>query len=210
MKANYANHLNAATAEDHGRPLVRYAGVALIDVRGDFPSVQVGRTMAQRDAALVRFVSQHHDAAFYADDPLEGDDFPAEMQRLQVVHEVHRANGWGGIGYHTYGFPSGRLYLVGSFDTQRANVAGRNHKSIGHCTAGLWQQTPPPIGSQLVAALASIAAWSYAGRMLPVISHHDAARASDPTECCGATRDQWVPRLPLAIEAIARTLHGTV
>jgi len=202
VKALYANHLNAATAEDHGRPLVRYAGVALIDVRDDFPD-----TYRYRDAALLRFLSQHHDAAYYADDPLEGDDFPAEMRRLQVVYDMHRANGWGGIGYHTYGFPSGRLYLVGSFDTQRANVAGRNHESIGHCTAGLWQSTPPPIGSQLVAALASIAAWSYAGRMLPILSHHDAARASDPTECCGATRDQWVPRLPEAIRAIAPTLR---
>lgn len=202
MKPAAAYRATCTAATDHGRPLLHYGRVALIDVRADFPTEQIGRTMATRDPALLQFVSQHHDAAFYADDPLPGDDFPAEMERMAIVYRVHRDNGWGGIGYHTYGFPSGRLYLVGDYATQRANVARRNHQSIGHCSAGDFTNAPPPLGTQLVAALATLAAWSYAGRMLASVSHHDAALASDPTECCGATRDLWVPRLAHAIERI--------
>ncbi|MBF6606798.1 MAG: hypothetical protein IVW53_14615 [Chloroflexi bacterium] len=209
MTAAYVNALSEQAATDHGRPVVTYGGMRLIDVRNDFPTVQVGRTMAPRDPALLQFVSQHHDAAFYPDDPLPGDDFDAEMQRMDTVWRLHRfTNGWGGIGYHTYGFPSGRLYLVGSYETQRASVANRNHLTIGHCSAGLFMgKTLPPLGTQLVAAMASIAAWTYARRMLAVISHHDAADAQNPTVCCGDTRDQWVPRIPQTIIAIAQKLN---
>jgi hypothetical protein len=197
--AERLNATNARAATDHGRPLIWLAGVALIDVRADFPS-----SYGERDLNLVRFVSIHHDAVFYPQDPLVGDDFPAEMERMAAVHRYHRSLGWGGIGYHTYGFPSGRLYLTGGFETQRANVARRNHESIGHCVAGDFTRDVPPIGSQLVAAMAALAAWAALGRLVAVQSHHDVALATHPTACPGATRDRWVPRLPLAIEAIAR------
>jgi hypothetical protein len=193
------NALNESTAADHGRPLIWLRGVSLIDVRRDFPS-----SYPERALGLVQFVSIHHDAVFYAQDPLVGDDFPAEMARMAAVHAYHRRLGWGGIGYHTCGFPSGRLYLCGGFETQRANVARLNHRSIGHCVAGDFTRDVPPIGSQLVAAMAALAAFVALGRLVAVRSHADVALAAHPTACPGATRDVWVPRLPRAIEAIAR------
>jgi hypothetical protein len=193
------NARSERAAMDHGRPLIWLAGVALVDVRGEFPA-----PFPRRDLSLVRFVSVHHDAVFYADDPLPGDDFAAEMARIAAVDRYHRGLGWPGIGYHTYGFSSGRLYLTGGFETQRANVARRNHLSIGHCVAGDFTRRVPPLGSQLGAAMAALAAYAAVGRLLAVQSHHDVAPVSDPTACPGATRDRWVPRLPQAIEAIAR------
>jgi hypothetical protein len=172
----------------------------VVDVRGDFPSPG----FRHRDRSLVRFVSIHHDAAFYEQPPGRDETFHHEMERMDAVWRRHRGLGWAGIGYHTYGFPSGRLYLVGEFDTQRANVAGRNHESIGHCVAGDFTSVLPPIASQLVAATAVIAAWSHLGRLVAVRSHADVALPSSPTACPGATRDRWIPHLPRAIEAIAR------
>jgi len=195
-----------AAATDHNRPIVAYRGIALVDVRRDFPSTVIGRTMAHRDPALVQFVSQHHDAVFYTTQPNDADTFTEEMDRLRAVWRHHQDLEWGGIGYHTYGFPSGRLYLVGGFDTQRANVAGRNHQSIAHCSAGDYTLRTPAIATQLVAAMATIAAWAHQRRLLAVLSHHDAALATSPTDCCGATRHLWVPRIPEAIRAIARQL----
>jgi hypothetical protein len=204
-EANLASRTGALML---ARRYVSYAGVTLIDVRQDFPSYQVGRTMGPRDPAQLMMVTQHHDAAYYAQDPLPGDDAPAELARIAAVYRQHTAQGWGGIGYHTYGFPSGRLYLVGSFETQRANVAGRNHLSIGHCSAGLFMGSMPPLGTQLVAAMATIAAWKYAGRLLAPLSHRDAALRSDPTACPGDTQDLWVPSLPRMIQAIAPQLRA--
>jgi hypothetical protein len=125
------------------------------------------------------------------------------MERLDAVHRYHVNQGWGGIGYHTYGFPSGRLYLVGDLDTQRANVAGRNHESIGHCLAGDFTVLLPALALHLVTAMAALAAFAHLRRLVAVQSHHDVALASSPTSCCGDTRDRWVPHLPRAIEAIA-------
>ena len=202
MKATVAaaNAQTIRAADDHGRPIVWLHNIALVDVRKDLPSPRYPYRAPDR----VRFVSVHHDAVFYPQDPREGDDFPAELQRLQAVHDYHLQQGWGGIGYHTYGFPSGRLYLVGDLNTQRANVAGRNHESIGHCTAGDWSHQVPPIASQLVCAMAALAAWAHLRRLVAVQGHRDVALSSSPTSCPGDTFSQWMPHLPRAIEAIAR------
>lgn len=195
-----ANAQTIAAATDNGRPIIWLYNIALVDVRGDFPSP----AFRYRDRALVRFVSIHHDAVSYEQPADPRATFRNEMLRLEAVWNHHRRQGWGDIGYHTYGFPSGRLYLVGDFDSQRANVAGRNHESIGHCITGDFSSVLPPSASQLVAAMATIAAWKHLGRLVAVRSHADVALPSSPTACPGATRDRWIPHLPRAIEAIAR------
>ncbi len=198
-----ANAMTTRAASDHGRPVVWLHNIALVDVRKDFPDTP--GLLRYRDPARVRFVSVHHDAVFYRATPGADDSFGDELRRIASVYSYHlRDQGWGGIGYHTYGFPSGRLYLVGSFDTQRANVAGRNHESIGHCIAGDFTSEIPPIASQLVAAMAVLAAWAHLRRLVEILPHRQAALASSPTSCPGATAGQWIPALPRAIEAIAK------
>lgn len=193
-----ANEVTLQAASDHGYPVLWIANIALVDLRRDYPSPRYKYRTADR----VRFVSLHHDAVFYSAPPDPDDTFITELRRINAVQTYHVEQGWGGIGYHTYGFPSGRLYYVGDFNTQRANVAGRNHESIGHCTAGDWSEQFPPVASQLVAAMAVLAAWKHIGQLVEILPHKRAALASSPTSCPGLT--QWIDQLPRAIEAIAR------
>jgi hypothetical protein len=216
MRATASNAATEQAGTDHGFPVVSYAGVRLVDVRSILPDDPENPFRVRNVAgplSPIEFVSQHHDAGQYDAAALDADATAAlELVRILAVYRQHReTNGWPGIGYHTYGFPSGRLYLVGSFETQRANVAKLNHKSIGHCSAGDFTDTVPSVASQLVAAMATIAAWSACGRLLDVNAHGHFALPSDPTGCCGAnTREIWIPRLTGeygAIAAVARQLR---
>jgi hypothetical protein len=205
MQTAYATALTETTAEDHGYPLAHVGGVALIDLRARFP---LARSYGTYDAGDVFGLAQHHDAAFYPDDPLVGDDFDAELARLQTVYDIHRANGWGGIGYHTYGFPSGRLYLTRDLTQWGAHVHRRNDTLTGHCSAGRWSDAPPPLGTQLTAALAwFVHQTAHPTRFLFMAGHRQWAIASSPTECPGDAHGLWIPRLPAAITAIARARH---
>lgn len=49
---------------------------------------------------------------------------------------LHKARGWGGIGYHFVIDKAGIVYYVGDISTGRANVANRNHEVIGICMIG--------------------------------------------------------------------------
>lgn len=217
MNAARINEQNAAASDDHGLPIVTFAGVRLVDVRTMFPDDDANpfrrRPLTAADGSLVQFVSQHHDAGQYDAGALDADaTVHHEIDRIDAVYMQHRlTNGWPGIGYHTYGFPSGRLYYVGDYATQRANVAKLNHRSIGHCSAGDFTNDLPTIATQLVAAMATIAAWSACARMLAVDAHGNLALPSDPTGCCGAnTRDIWIPNLRGehgAIAAVASQLR---
>ena len=192
-----ANEATLQAASDHGHPILWLANVALVDLRKRYRS-----SFAYRAPDRVRFLSVHHDAVFYAAPPDPDGTFNAELARMDAVSTYHLNKGWGGIGYHTYGFPSGRLYYVGDFNTQRANVAGRNHESIGHCIAGDHSEAFPPVAAQLVAAMAVLAAWAHIGRLVEILPHKRAALPSSPTSCPGLT--QWIDQLPRAIVEIAK------
>jgi hypothetical protein len=47
------------------------------------------------------------------------------------VASIHKARGWGGIGYHFLICPDGYLVYVGDVSTARANVANANERVIG-------------------------------------------------------------------------------
>lgn len=49
---------------------------------------------------------------------------------------LHRARGWGGIGYHFVIVKDGTIYYVGDIGTARANVANMNEKVIGIAMVG--------------------------------------------------------------------------
>lgn len=178
---NYAAAVEASQV-DHGRRVLSLAGVPLVDLRGELPSTTVrANTMGPRDPAGVDIVGVHHDAAFFnADDPQPDDPWDLEIARIGIVYAYHRNLGWGGIGYHLYAFPSGRIYYVGDLDTQRANIAKLNHRSVGIVTAGDFTDAPPHVGAQLAVALACIATWAHFGRLIGIASHHDWAVATDP------------------------------
>lgn len=49
---------------------------------------------------------------------------------------LHKARGWGGIGYHFVITKDGTIYYVGDIGTGRANIANNNEKIIGICLVG--------------------------------------------------------------------------
>lgn len=49
---------------------------------------------------------------------------------------LHKARGWGGIGYHFVIDKAGVVYYVGDISTARANVLNKNEQVIGICMIG--------------------------------------------------------------------------
>jgi len=89
-------------------------------------------------------------------DPIWGDSYnwswnrkSTEIKYLVIHHSVtaheatpddiallHKARGWGGIGYHFVITKDGMVYYVGDVGTARANVADMNEQVIGICLIG--------------------------------------------------------------------------
>lgn len=89
-------------------------------------------------------------------DPIWGDSYnwswnrqPNEVEWVVIHHSVtshdatpddiallHKARGWGGIGYHFVITKDGNVYYVGDVGTARANVLNMNEKVIGVCLVG--------------------------------------------------------------------------
>jgi len=55
---------------------------------------------------------------------------------VDYLAEIHRRNGWGGIGYHFAITADGMVWYVGDIGMGRANVANKNHIVIGVCLVG--------------------------------------------------------------------------
>ncbi|KKM57024.1 hypothetical protein LCGC14_1551090 [marine sediment metagenome] len=80
--------------------------------RGDFPV----------EAGIL-----HHSAGTYGGVVLDADSpETVERDQLDALARDHYARFGIAIGYHYVLFPSGRLYAVGKWGTQRAHVKGRN------------------------------------------------------------------------------------
>jgi Putative peptidoglycan binding domain/N-acetylmuramoyl-L-alanine amidase len=61
-----------------------------------------------------------------------GDRLSQERADLRGVDNYHRAQNWGGIGYHFAGFQSGNIYQCRSVTRTGAHTEGQNSKSIGY------------------------------------------------------------------------------
>lgn len=96
-------------------------------------------------------------------DPIWGDSYnwswnrPLNQVEYLVVHHtvtsheatpddialLHKARGWGGIGYHFVITKDGTCYYVGDIGTARANVADMNEKVIGVALVGDFTKYDP-------------------------------------------------------------------
>lgn len=96
-------------------------------------------------------------------DPIWGDSYtwswertPQEVKYLVIHHSVtspdatpddiallHKARGWGGIGYHFVITKDGMVWYVGDVGTARANVLDMNEKVIGICMIGDFTKALP-------------------------------------------------------------------
>ena len=143
--------------------------------------------------------------------------FTGELQQLQVIYEMHVANGWNGIGYHYLIAPSGRVWHTGHLGTHRAHTKGLdpyaepsgklNETKIGICFMGNYADgkglngsTVDPLGDRpsdaAVAAfkdLVQLCADIFNAPMDVRPHKYWAARTGEPTLCPGdwAPLDAW-------------------
>jgi len=62
---------------------------------------------------------------------------------VDYIAEIHRKNGWLGVGYHLIIDATGVVWYVGDLSTQRANVANMNDKVVGIALIGDFTKTNP-------------------------------------------------------------------
>ncbi len=107
---------------------------------------------------------------------------------------LHKARGWGGIGYHIVITRNGTVYYVGDIGTARANVKDKNEKVIGICLIGDFTKHLPS-DPQIISthklcqffignypALENITGWD---KML--VGHKDLQATACPGSSWGAT-----------------------
>lgn len=129
--------------------------------------------------ASVIGVALHHTVT-----SISPDATPAEEEaHARAIDRYHVGQGWGGIGYHYFVFPSGRAYRVGW--GQRAHVAHRNHELVGIAwVATLTDRTPSDIEVS-AAAEAVRDAWTRIGGEVPLRGHREWAVAGWSSACPG-------------------------
>lgn len=170
--------------EEQGVPFTEIGqGVRLYDVRSRF-SDAFGETRGEKIGYAI-----HHDATVMADEDknFNGTTIDEELDRLGVIHRHHTVNnGWGGIGYHRVIGLSGRVYLTGSSNTQRAHVEALNHKWIGYCFMGDWSNGRP--SEPAMHALRTALQWETDQRGVPMqMAPHK--RLTPGTACPGGWAD---------------------
>lgn len=77
----------------------------------------------ERSTTEVRYLVIHHTVTTHDASP---DD----------IALLHKARGWGGVGYHLIITKDGKVWYVGDLSTARANVANKNEKVIGIALIG--------------------------------------------------------------------------
>lgn len=163
-----------------------------------------------RRAQPVSAVVLHHSAGWYGA-ALDADASDvAELAFLDAMAADHVGRFGIGPGYHYVAFPSGRLYAVGKWGTQRAHARGWNAvtgttwniDAIGVCAAGNYEAAEPTslLLGALTAAVTEVR--TFARQQVPMFSHGrlmtaDAAgRTLDQaTACPGSNLIAWLDTL---------------
>lgn len=144
--------------------------------------------------ASVLGIAVHHSVSgdYLSEDATEAQ----EIAHIKAIDSYHLQVGFGMFGYHMAAFPSGRLYLCGDLDGQRAHVAGRNHQLRGIVAIGTFTDRLP--GPRQVAAIVEgiREIRRFTGRPLPVKGHNDWALPGNGSACAGRMNGfDWEPLL---------------
>ena len=118
-----------------------------------------GTWWLNRETQPVTAVVMHHSAGYYG--AFTG-TAAGEVTQLDRMAADHRERFGIGPGYHYAAFPSGRLYAIGKYGTQRAHTKGRdpavlrrwNEQAIGVVAMGDYELSPPT-GAMVAALLAA-------------------------------------------------------
>jgi len=136
----------------------------------------------ERRTDEIRYVVIHHSVTNPTDDSKANVDY---------IAEIHKKNGWGGIGYHFVITKDGMVWYVGDVSTARANVANMNEKIIGICLVGDFTKYLPS-DEQIISAhklsnfFLAQANWPNLKDWDDVVGHKDLAA----TACPGSSWDK--------------------
>lgn len=176
-------------------PTMRIGNLDVIDLRAELPS-----TYGPRELSAIRRLIVHHsaDAALPADAAIE-----AEVTALRGIHLYHRRRDWPtpeqgpgrGIAYHLAVMPSGRVYLVGDWATERWHSGSRDREGGNPNADGLAivlqgdYDLAPPSELQLLATarLAEECRYQLGAADLPAVGHQEVAA----TRCPGRSWPRW-------------------
>ena len=177
-----------------GNDLIAY------DVREMFPDREPG--YERREPGQIRHIVIHHDAGAALPEKVQQQ---TELRRIGVSYRHHvGVQGWPGISYHLYVFPSGRVYYTGDWATVRYHTGGRddpatpgrvsrhNEHGLGIVLAGNFNSLPPA-PKHLEAVRHAVANVQFLfNASLPATGHQDEADAPRyATSCPGSTWPQW-------------------
>ena len=127
-------------------------------------------------------IALHHSVTTMDADATEAQ----ELAHIEAIDRHHVSIGYGGFGYHSAVFPSGRAYICGQLTGMRAHVARRNHELIGIVAIGNFVGGLPlqPQMEGIVEAIKDTRSW-FPDRSLPVKGHNDWALPGEGTACAG-------------------------
>lgn len=114
------------------------------------------------------------------------------IARYHVEH-----NGWPAIGYHFLVYPH-KVRYVGSLDTARANVWGRNPEVIGIALVGNFQEQAPADDTLALTKQLCNVLDTYLDRQIPRVGHRDVALPDHGTSCPGDSAygpNGWLQRI---------------
>lgn len=113
-----------------------------------------------------------------------------EKAHIKMIDALHVSLDYGGFGYHTITFASGRSYLTGNWRRARAHVKYRNHELVGSAAAGDFSNQTAQVS--IIAGLAECVAVARQefGRELPINGHGQWADRRAPSSCPGLIRTQ--------------------
>ena len=106
-------------------------------------------------------------------------------------------NGWPAIGYHFLIYAH-KVRYVGSLDTSRANVRGRNPEVIGIALVGDYTENWPAASVLSLCKRLCDALDGYLGRRIPRVGHRDVALPGHGTACPGDSAygpDGWLQEI---------------
>lgn len=153
----------------------------VIDLRGRY-KIAVAWPRSRMMKSRVDAIAIHHSVT-----PTPAADWTIaqEIAVLDAIHRHHLAQGFGGIGYHLCGFPSGRWYLTAPLEQWGANVGGENNHVYGVCIIGTYTEVAPIIEALQAGAMSVDEIDRFLGREVVLRSHGKIYGGWTATTCPG-------------------------
>lgn len=150
----------------------------MIDARNHVTKPEGNRP---QDPGNVTGIAIHHSVS--GDYLGENATIEQELAHIRAIDQYHVGLDYGGFGYHTAAFASGRVYRCG--EGQRAHVAKRNHQLRGIVAIGTFTDRLP--GPAQMAGILEAIRWHRAdlGRDVEVAGHGAWALPGQGTGCPG-------------------------